>query len=76
MGACHKGPTALGVVEVLIGWGLTNRSEWARVTGITLAMIGALVAVLNIPIYAIAGVIAFGLSLAVLYGLSSHPFVE
>lgn len=66
----------LGLLQVLVGWGLTKHHEWARVSGITLAMIGSLVAVINMPIYAMAGVVALGLSLAVLYGLSAHPFTE
>lgn len=66
----------LGVLQLFIGLGLTNRREWARVTGITLAMLGAVIAVFAIPIYAVWGILAFTLSLLVLYGLSAHPFVE
>ena len=66
----------LGVVQVFVGWGLMNRSEWARVTGIVLAMIGCIIALFAIPIYATWGILAFALSLLVLYALSAHPFVE
>ena len=66
----------LGVVQVFVGWGLMNRSEWARVVGIVLAMIGCLIALFAIPIYATWGILAFGVSLLILYALSSTPFVE
>ena len=66
----------LGLVQVFVGWGLMTRSEWARVTGIILAMFGCIIAIFTIPIYATWGILAFALSLIVLYALSAHPFVE
>jgi len=39
-------------------------------------MFGAIIAVVSIPMYEVAAVLAFGMSLGVLYGLSAHPFSE
>ena len=61
----------LGVLEVLVGWGLLNENEVARVGGITMAVIAAFNAFFIIPIYAIWGILAFAVALMVLYALTA-----
>lgn len=60
----------LGVIEVLVGWGLLNQSQMARVTGMVLAVIAAINAVFILPIYLWWGILAFVVSIIVLRALS------
>lgn len=59
----------LGLVEVFVGWALTNNSQFARVTGIVLVALAAINAFFVIPIYAPWGIVALTVSLMALYGL-------
>jgi hypothetical protein len=61
----------LGVLEVLTGWGLLNMSGVARGVGIVIAVIAAINALFIIPIYAVWGILAFAVSLIVIYALSA-----
>lgn len=61
----------VGVLQVLVGWGLTTGSELARVLGITLAVIAAINAFFVIPIYPIWGILSFAVAVIVIYPLSS-----
>lgn len=65
----------VGVLQMVVGWGLMTGSEFARVLGITMAVIAALNAFFVIPIYAVWGILAFALSLLVIYALSAGSHV-
>ena len=60
----------LGAVEILVGWGLTTGNEMARVVGIALAVVAAVNAFFVIPIYAVWGILAFAVSVMVIYALA------
>jgi hypothetical protein len=61
----------VGVLQVVVGWGLMTGSEFARVVGIVMALIAALNAFFVIPIYAVWGILTFAVSLMVIYALSA-----
>ena len=61
----------LGSLEVLVGWGLSGGSGMARVVGMVLAVLAAINAFFVIPIYAAWGIVAFAVSIMVIYGLSA-----
>ena len=61
----------LGVVQVLVGWGLTTGNELARVVAITMGVIAAMNAVFVIPIYPVWGILAFALAIMVIYAVTA-----
>ena len=63
----------LGVLEVLVGWGLSSGSGFARIVGIVVAVLAAINAFFVIPIYAPWGIVAFAVAIMVIYGVSVAP---
>lgn len=61
----------VGVLQVVVGWGIMTGSELARVVGITMAVIASLNAFFVIPIYPVWGILAFAVSIMVIYALSA-----
>lgn len=61
----------LGVLQVLVGWGLTQGSELARVLGIVMGVIAAMNAFFVIPIYPVWGIIIFAVAILVVWALAA-----
>ena len=62
----------IGVVFVLTGFGVLAGMIWARVIGIVLAVISALVNLAFLAAYPVWGVILIALDIVVIYALAMH----
>ena len=62
----------VGAIQVLVGWGVMTEANWARITGIIIAVVSAIDALLVVPIYPVWGLAAFALTVLVIYALSAH----
>jgi hypothetical protein len=63
---------ALGVLFVLVGFGVLAGQTWARVIGIALAVISAIVNLAFIAAYPVWGVIFIALDIVIIYALAMH----
>jgi hypothetical protein len=63
---------ALGVLFVLVGLGVLTGRLWARVVGIVLAVISAIVNLAFIAAYPVWGVILIALDIVIIYALATH----
>ena len=63
---------ALGVLFVLVGFGVLAGQTWARVIGIALAVISAIINLAFIAAYPVWGVIFIALDIVVIYALAMH----
>jgi hypothetical protein len=63
---------AIGVAFLLTGFGVLAGLIWARVTGIALAVISALVNVAFLAAYPVWGVVLIALDIVVIYALAMH----
>ncbi|HUY49709.1 MAG TPA: hypothetical protein VMV92_29005 [Streptosporangiaceae bacterium] len=63
---------AIGVLFVLVGFGVLVGQTWARVVGIALAVISAIVNLAFIASYPVWGVILIALDIVVIYALATH----
>lgn len=63
---------AIGVMFLLTGFAVLAGLIWARVTGIALAVISALVNVAFLAAYPVWGVILIALDIVVIYALAMH----
>jgi hypothetical protein len=61
----------LGVVLLIVGYGILSAQTWARVVGIVLAIFAALVQVIYLPIYPFWALINIALFVVVIYALAS-----
>jgi hypothetical protein len=59
----------LGVVQVLVGFGILAGRGWARGVGIVLAMLSAMIHIAYLVAFPIWGLITIGLCVVVIYGL-------
>jgi hypothetical protein len=59
----------LGVIQVLVGFGILAGQGWARGVGIALAMLGAVVHIAYLVAFPIWGLITIGLCVVVIYAL-------
>lgn len=59
----------LGLVLLLVGFGILSNQTWARVAGIVLAIIAAIIQMLYLPIYPFWALINIGLLVVVMYAL-------
>jgi hypothetical protein len=67
----------LGIVLVLVGFGIFSGAVWARTVGIILAMLSAFVSFLFIPSYPVWSVLIIALDIAVIWALATTgPAVE
>ena len=62
----------IGVAAVLIGFGVMTGALWARVLGITLAVISAIVNLAFIAAYPVWGIIIIAIDVVVIYALAVH----
>jgi hypothetical protein len=63
---------ALGVLFVLVGFGVLAGQTWARVIGIALAVISAVINLAFIAAYPVWGVILIALDIVIIYALAMH----
>ena len=62
----------LGLVEMVVAWGILSGQTWAQVVGIIIATIAAVLNLLSISIYPIWGLIILALQVLVIYALAVH----
>ena len=62
----------IGVAVVLIGLGVMTGQLWARILGITAAVISAIVNLAFIAAYPVWGVIVIAIDIVVIYALAVH----
>jgi hypothetical protein len=62
----------LGVLVVLAGWGLLSGRTWARVVGITLAVLSAIANFAFIPYYPFWSLLIIALDIFVIWALAAH----
>jgi hypothetical protein len=63
---------ALGALFVLVGFGVLAGQTWARVIGIALAVISAVVNLAFIAAYPVWGVVLIALDIVIIYALAMH----
>ncbi len=63
---------ALGVLFVLVGFGVLAGQTWARAVGIALAVISAVVNLAFIAAYPVWGVVLIALDIVIIYALAMH----
>jgi hypothetical protein len=62
----------LGVVEMVVAWGILSAQTWARIVGIIIATVAAVLNLLSLSIYPIWGLIILVLQILVIYALAVH----
>jgi hypothetical protein len=62
----------LGVVEMIVSWGILSGQTWAQVVGIIIASVAIVLNVLSLSIYPIWGLIALVLQVLVIWALAVH----
>jgi hypothetical protein len=62
----------LGAIVALAGWGLLSGRTWARVVGITLAVLSAIANFLFIPYYPFWALLIIALDVFVIWALAAH----
>jgi hypothetical protein len=62
----------VGVLIAFAGWGLLSGRTWARVVGITLAVISAITNFLWIPYYPFWAILIITLDVFVIWALAAH----
>jgi hypothetical protein len=62
----------LGVVVALAGWAVLSGQTWARVVGITLAVLSAIANFLFIPYYPVWSLLIIAIDVAVIWALAAH----
>ena len=63
---------ALGALFILVGFGVLVGQTWARVVGIALAVISAIINLAFLAAYPVWGVILIALDIVVIYALAMH----
>ena len=61
-----------GVIVALAGWGVLAGQTWARVVGITLAVLSAIANFLFIPYYPFWSMLIIALDIFVIWALAAH----
>jgi hypothetical protein len=61
----------LGVVLLVVGYGILSGKTWARITGIILSVFAGLVQMLYLPIYPFWALINIALLVVVIYSLTT-----
>lgn len=62
----------IGVVIMIVGVGVMAGAAWARVTGIALAVISAIINLAFIAAYPVWGILIIALDVVVIYALAVH----
>lgn len=63
----------LGVILLAVGFGILSDQTWARIVGIILAVIAAMIQMLYLPIYPLWSLINIALLVYVVYALVNAP---
>ena len=63
----------VGIVQLIVGWGVFSGENWARITGLVLAVLSAVSAILSTGINSTWGLAAFALTILVICGLTAAP---
>lgn len=63
----------VGIVQLIVGWGVFSGENWARITGLVLAVLSAVSALLSTGINSTWGLAAFALTILVIFGLTAAP---
>ena len=63
---------ALGALFILVGFGVLAGQTWARVVGIALAVISAVINLAFLAAYPVWGVILIALDIVIIYALAMH----
>jgi hypothetical protein len=63
---------AIGALFVIVGLGVLAGQLWARVIGIALAVISAIINLAFIAAYPVWGVILIALDIVIIYALAMH----
>jgi len=66
----------LGLILLLVGFGVLSGQTWARVSGIILCVIAAILQMLYLPIYPFWALINIALLVYVIYSLTASPSYE
>jgi hypothetical protein len=66
----------LGLVLIIVGYGILTGRAWARITGLALAILAAFVQMLYLPMYPFWALINIGLLVVVIWTLSSSRGLE
>ena len=64
--------TVLGVAQILTAFALWARSDFARVLGVTFAVMNATAQLIVLPAYPLWSIAAFTLDILIIYGLISY----
>jgi hypothetical protein len=62
----------VGIIVALAGWGLLSGRTWARVVGITLAVLSAIANFLFIPYYPFWSLLIVALDVFVIWAIATH----
>ena len=62
----------IGVAAVLVGFGVMTGQMWARVLGIAIAVISAIVNLAFIAAYPVWGIIIIAIDIVIIYALAVH----
>ena len=62
----------LGLIEMIVAWGVLSGQTWAQVVGIIIASLAAILNILSLSIYPLWGLIALVLQILVIYALAVH----
>jgi hypothetical protein len=62
----------IGCAAVIVGFGVMTGQMWARVLGITIAVISAIVNLAFIAAYPVWGIIIIALDIVIIYALAVH----
>jgi hypothetical protein len=62
----------LGILELVVAWGVFSRSQWARWTGVFVLSVNAITQLLSISSYPFWSLAIFTLDLLALYGLVAY----
>lgn len=62
----------IGVAAVLVGFGVMTGALWARILGITIAVISAIVNLAFMAAYPVWGIIIIAVDIVIIYALAVH----
>ena len=63
----------VGIVQLIVGWCVFSGENWARITGLVLAVLSAVSAILSTGINSTWGLASFALTILVIFGLTAAP---
>ena len=66
----------IGILAIVVGWGLFSRQTWAGVTAILLASFSAIANFFFIPFYPIWALVVIGLDIWLIWALTRPGAIE